>query len=27
VEVNESYQSERIKNGKREAKLVISIRI
>ncbi|WP_338603587.1 NMD3-related protein [Sulfolobus tengchongensis] len=27
VEVNESYQNERMKNGKREAKLVISLRI
>ncbi|MDT7860654.1 MAG: NMD3-related protein [Saccharolobus sp.] len=27
VEINESYQNERMKNGKREAKLVISLRI
>lgn len=27
VEVNESYQNEKMKNGKREAKLVISLRI
>ncbi|TRM82792.1 NMD protein affecting ribosome stability and mRNA decay, partial [Sulfolobus sp. F3] len=27
VEINESYQNERVKNGKKEAKLVISLRI